>query len=130
MSEITLANAELAIMDFLWDREQVTARDILDALYADSSRSQHGTVQRLLQRLEKKGYVERDRSEFVHRFRACISREEHAGRQIESLASRLMSGSIAPLITHLVESHRLSPEDIEKLRAVLDQSEEEGGDND
>ncbi len=45
-----LANAELAVMELLWAEERATARQIRESLYADQ-KNQHGTVQRLLQRL-------------------------------------------------------------------------------
>lgn len=63
-----LANAELAIMDLLWDEGRLTARQIREWLYEDSKKAQHGTVQRLLQRLEDKGYVARDARLPVHLF--------------------------------------------------------------
>ncbi len=116
-----LANSELAIMDLLWKNERLTARQIREQLYRDTTRPQHGTVQKLLHRLEKKEYVKRDRSEFVHIFTAAISRKEYAGSQLESLASKLTSGSFAPLITHLVETSKISGDDIDEIRAILDE---------
>ena len=115
-----LANAELAVMDLLWDAsERVTARQIREHLYPDQRRPQHGTVQRLLQRLEEKGFVERDRSIAVHFFSAVISREAYAASQLESLADKLTSGSVAPLITHLVEHQKISTAEIEQIRDIL-----------
>ena len=117
----TLANSELAIMDLLWKHKQLTARAIREKLYPDASKAQHGTVQKLLQRLDEKGFVSRDKSEFVHIFTASVSRKEYAGKQLESLASKLTSGSIAPLITHLVETSKISGDDIEAIRAILNE---------
>lgn len=48
MVDSKLTNTELAVMDLLWNTERMTARQILEQLYADSKRSQHGTVQRRL----------------------------------------------------------------------------------
>ena len=81
-----LANAELAVMELLWQTDRTTARQIRERLYPDADKAQHGTVQRLLQRLEDKGYVARDRSLFVHLFSAAVSRQTYAGTQLESLA--------------------------------------------
>ncbi len=119
-----LANAELAIMELLWDQGALTARDIRERLYADNKKAQHGTVQRLLQRLEDKGYVVRDRYLPVHLFSAAISREEYAGSQLEFLAERLTGGSLAPLVTQLVEQTRFSRAEIDHLRQILDQDAE------
>jgi BlaI family penicillinase repressor len=117
-----LANAELAVMELLWDDGRVTARHIRERLYADQ-KNQHGTVQRLLQRL---GYVERDDDLPVHHFSATISREEYATSQLEMLAGRLTGGSLAPIVTRLVEEKRISRSEISRLRAILD--EEPGSD--
>ena len=125
MKHRPLANAELAVMDLLWQNERLTARRIREQLYPERTKAQHGTVQRLLQRLEDKGYVERDRSLPVHLFSAAISRQTYAGSQLESLAAKLTGGSMAPLITHLVEEKKISQEEIGRLRAILDDTESE-----
>jgi BlaI family penicillinase repressor len=122
-----LANAELAVMDLLWENDRMTAREIREQLYPDTAKAQHGTVQRLLQRLEGKGYVERDRSIAVHFFTAAISRQTYAGRQLESLADKLTAGSFAPLITHLVEQKKISRDEIKRIRAILDGRKGKGG---
>lgn len=120
----TLANAELAIMELLWETDRLTARDIRERLYPGAAKAQHGTVQRLLQRLEDKGFVVRDRHLAVHLFTAAISREEYASRQLESLAARLTGGSLAPLVTHLVEQKRISRDEIDRLRQILEDDAE------
>jgi predicted transcriptional regulator len=124
----SLANAELAVLELLWDEGALTARRIRERLYRDAQSSQHGTVQRLLQRLEDKGFVERDRDLPVHLFRAVVSREEYASGQLESLAERLTGGSLAPLVTHLIERRRISRAEIEHLRRILDEGAGESGD--
>jgi predicted transcriptional regulator len=83
VKQAALANAELAVMDLLWQGDRLTARRIRERLYPDATRMQHGTVQRLLQRLEEKGSVERDRRLPVHLFSAAISRQTYAGQQLE-----------------------------------------------
>ena len=113
-------------MDLLWKNKRLTARRIREQLYSDASKAQHGTVQKLLQRLEKKEYIERDRSQFVHQFMASVTRQEYAGGQLESLASKLTSGSFAPLITHLVETSKMSSNDIEEIKAILDKHKKAG----
>jgi len=124
MKHEPLANAELAIMDQLWGRERMTARQLRDLLYGKSEKAQHGTVQRLLQRLEDKGYIERDRALPVHLFSARITREDYACGQMESLADKLTGGSLAPLITHLMDRKRISHDEIQRIRAILDEQYE------
>lgn len=114
-----LANAELAVMDLLWENGRMTARDMREQLYSDASKAQHGTVQRLLQRLEEKGFVKRDRSLSTHFFSPLVSRDAYAGQQLEALADKLTAGSIAPLITHLVEEKKISREEIKRIRDIV-----------
>ncbi|MCH1499643.1 MAG: BlaI/MecI/CopY family transcriptional regulator [Akkermansiaceae bacterium] len=116
-----IAKAELAILDLLWEHGHLTAREIREQLYPNTQKPQHGTVQRLLQRLEKKGYLSRDRSHSIHFFAATLTRQDYAGLELESLADTLTAGSFTPLITHLVENKRISTDEIDKLRALLDE---------
>lgn len=120
MTPQPLANAELAVMELLWDTERLTARQIREALYPGDDRSQNGTVQRLLQRLEDKEFVERDRDLPVHLFSARLTREAYAASQLQSLADKLTGGSLAPAITHLVDNRKLSRAEIRRLRDVLE----------
>lgn len=130
MKRPPLPNAELAIMNLLWQQDRMTAREIRKELYPDDTKPQHGTVQKLLQRLEGKGYVNRDRTLSIHFFSAAIDRKAYAGSQLESLASRLTGGSLAPLITHFVEKNKLSRDDLKELRAILDQGLEKEAEDD
>ncbi len=126
MENQTLANAELAVMKLLWQAENpLTARDIREHLYPDKSKSQHGTIQRLLQRLEEKRFIERDKSIAVHFFAAAVSHQAYAGQQLEALADKLTAGSVAPLITHLFEQKRISKAEIGRLREVIKNYESE-----
>jgi BlaI family transcriptional regulator, penicillinase repressor len=112
--------AELAILKLLWAREPLTARDIREDLYPTGSPSDHATVQKLLQRLEQKKLVARDRRSFAHSFRARVTREELAGEQLEALASKLTDGSLVPFILHAVGSKPLTAEERNEIRCLLD----------
>ena len=120
MPPAALANAELSVMELLWDPGPLTARQVQGRLYCESDRSQHRTVQRLLQRLEDKDLVKREKAGAANAFSACISREEYAGSQLESLIERLTGGSIAPLLAHLMDQRRLGRAELRRLRDILD----------
>ena len=121
---LPLPNAELALMELLWRRGRLTSRDIIDELYPDATRPQHGTVQRLLQRLEDKGCVVRDRDLGVNAFTPTLTRESYATGQLEVLAERLTGGSLAPMLTRLVEHNKLPRTEIERLRRILEDRDE------
>lgn len=113
-------DAELAILKLLWDSEPLTARAICDRLYPSGSPSDQATVQKLLQRLEKKRLVARDRRSFAHLFRATVSREALAAGQLEALAEKLTDGSLVPFILHAVGSKQLSAKERNEIRRILD----------
>ena len=119
MSGPLLTNAELVVLELLWERGDLTARKIREQLYPQAEKAQHGTVQRFLQSLEEKGCVARDRSLPVHVFSAAVSREAYASNQLESLADKLTGGSLAPLITHLMEQKKISRTELNRLRRIL-----------
>jgi BlaI family penicillinase repressor len=113
-------DAELAILKLLWENEPLSAREIREQLYPRGTQSDHATVQKLLQRLEQKKLVARDRRSFAHSFRATVTREELAGAQLEALASKLTDGSLVPFILHAVSARPLSPEERSEIRSLLD----------
>lgn len=116
-----LPNSELAVMELLWRRGRLSARQVLEHLYPHSARSQHGAVQSLLQRLMEKGFVVRDRNVGVYRYSPVPSREQYASDQLEALANRVTGGAVIPIITQLLEGDRLPREEIERLRRILEE---------
>jgi predicted transcriptional regulator len=64
------------------------------------------SVQKLLERLEAKGCVSRDRRERAHRFGALVSREDFLRHRLKGLADRLCDGAIVPLVTTLLRSKK------------------------
>ena len=116
-----LANAELAVMERLWEEGSLTARRLREQIYPQAARSMHGTIQRLLQRLEGKGFIHRDRDRAAHLFAPLVSREAYAAGRLEALADQVTGGSFVPMITHLVEERRLSDADMERLRRLLEE---------
>ena len=115
-----VTDAELAVLEVLWQQGAVTKRQIADSLYPGGADSDLATVQKLLERLENKGHIRRDRSATAHLFEAAVARTAFAGEQLAALAQKLSGGSIAPLLVHLVEAKRLSARDREKIRKLLD----------
>ena len=115
-----VTDAELAILKVVWERESATAREIRDQLYPVGTPSDHATVQKLLQRIEKKGLISRDRSSFAHVFRAKVSRSTLAGQQLDAMAEKLTDGSMVPFLMHLVGGKKLSARERQELRDYLD----------
>jgi BlaI family transcriptional regulator, penicillinase repressor len=116
-----VTDAELSILNVLWERERATVRELAERLYGKSAASQQATVQKLLERLEGKGFVRRDRGTWPHTFEPSVARQALIGRQLQQTADKLCDGSLQPLLTHLVNAVHLSPEERQSLRELLDQ---------
>src|SRR6266850_3031351 len=121
-----VTDAELAILQVLWDRGQATVRELTEQLYSQYSSSQHATVQKLLERLEAKDCVRRNRGLWPHVFEAAIERGDLIDRKLQQTADKLCDGSIQPLLTHLVKGARLSAQQRQSLRILLDELDKEG----
>jgi predicted transcriptional regulator len=115
-----VTETELQILDLLWKSPAQTIRALCVAMYGDAAPSRYATVQSLLERLETKGWVSRDRSGYQHRFRAVHDRSVFIGQQIQSVADAVCDGSVAALLGHLAQSGNLSAKDRKQLRRLID----------
>jgi len=118
-----ITDAELSVMQVLWDHGPAPIRRIADVLYPEGRTSQYATVQKLLERLEEKECVRRDRSAAVHVFSAAVDRDELVGRRLHAVAEKLCGGSWTPLLTHLVQHRKLSADDRQALRKLIDEAD-------
>jgi BlaI family penicillinase repressor len=116
-----VTEAELSLLQALWDGGSATIRQLVGAVYGDGGSSSYATVQKLLDRLEAKGFVARDRGGSVHVFRARVGREELIRRRLRAVADTLCGGSLAPLLTHLVKGERLSKGERDELRTLIEE---------
>jgi BlaI family transcriptional regulator, penicillinase repressor len=116
-----VTDAELAVLQVLWDRGSATIRQLTDLLYPDGNEVHYATVQKLLERLEAKGHVGRDRSGHAHRFSARTDRDTLVGHRLRVMAEKLCGGLMAPLLTHLVRAEALSARERQELRDLIDQ---------
>jgi len=120
-----ITEAELAVLEALWERGPCTIRQLTDVLYPQGETAQYATVQKLLERLEAKDGVRRDRKLAVHVFAAVLKKEELIGRRLRAVADQLCGGSLTPLLTHLVQTNRLSTQERRQLRTLIEELEQQ-----
>ena len=111
---------ELAVLQTLWDDGPATIRQLTDVLYPGGAAAQYATVQKLLDRLEAKDCVRRNRGAAAHTFAAAIGRDELIGRRLRDMAEKLCGGSLTPVLTHLVRTKRLTADERRELRSLID----------
>ncbi len=124
-----LAPAEWALMEALWERGRATA----GALQADLQSTRdwaYSTVKTILDRLVEKGYVKSRRVGNVYEFTPRVRRGAAVDRTLDDLTERVLDGSVAPLIQHLVERRGLSNDEVRDLRQMLDDYDAKHSDSD
>ena len=114
------SEAELAVLQVLWERGEATRRDITDVLYPGGGPAHYTTVQKLLERLERKGYVRRTDSAAVRTFTALVGRDELIQQRLLDVA-KLCGGSLTPLLMNLVRTKPLTPQELNELRELVRQ---------
>jgi len=118
MTAPKLSRAELKIMKALWDHGGSSVREILEAL-PEERRPAYTTVQTMMYRLEAKGAVRRTKQiGGAHIFEAVVTRRAAQKRLIDEVLD-LFGGRAQPLMSHLIESGKLSLEDIEEARKAM-----------
>jgi predicted transcriptional regulator len=117
-----ITDAELSIVLLLWERGRTTVRQLKEKIYPNGNSAHYATVQKLLERLERKKFVTRYRKPWPHLYEAKIDREELIGRRLQATADRLCDGSLAPLLSHLVGA-KCSPDQVVKLRELIEEVE-------
>lgn len=117
---IRVTDAQFAVLEELWRDGPKTVRQLTATLYPALSTSDYATVQKLLEQLEEKSCVERDRSGFAHVFRAGIERANLLDAQLQQVADKLCEGSLTPVLMHLAERIRLTKTERQELQELLD----------
>lgn len=117
----SISDAEREVLKSLWELGPSLVRDLLKILDLQGQQWSRSTVITLLQRLEKKGYVASDRSNFAFCFRAIVNREELAAQKLNEVAGELYAGNATPMVLAFAEQHSFSDDEIKQLRQMIDQ---------
>ena len=118
MPQPRLSRAELKVMQVLWELGPSSVRQVQDT-FPEKHRPAYTTVQTLMYRLEAKNAVKRAKKiGGAHVFEAVVSRNVAGGKLIDDLLE-LFGGRAQPVMSQLIESGKLTLEDIEEAQAVL-----------
>src|SRR5882724_6563342 len=113
-----LTKLELQIMEALWSRGALPIREIQEA-FPENDRPAYSTVQTTVYRLETKGALQRVKKiSNAHIFEAVVGRDAARGRLIDELLS-LFGGRTQPVMAHLIESGKLTLDDVKEAGKVL-----------
>jgi predicted transcriptional regulator len=107
--------SETEILRLVWQLGKATVQNVCDSLPA-KRKIAYATVQTLLRRLEKKGYLKHRIRGKAHVFSAAVKREHVVKRSVGDFLDRLFGGDPVPLMQYLAEHGKIDTDDIEKLK--------------
>jgi predicted transcriptional regulator len=113
-----LSPSETEILRLVWQVGKATVQEVCDSLPA-RRKIAYATVQTLLRRLEKKGYLKHDIRGKAHVFSPAVKQEAVIKRSVGDFIERLFGGDPIPLMQYLAQHGRIDAEDIEKLKRLV-----------
>lgn len=113
-----LSPAETEILRLLWRLRQGTVQDVCDKLPA-KRKIGYATVQTLLRRLEKKGYIKHKNLGRAHQFYPVVESQVVMKTIVTDFLDKLFDGEAIPLIQYLAEHDKITADDIKKLKKLI-----------
>jgi BlaI family transcriptional regulator, penicillinase repressor len=120
----TLTEAELRIMQVLWQKGPGTVQAILDALVEKPALA-YNTVLTTIRILERKGYVEHSKDGRAHVYQPLVEQDEASRSEIRRLAGRFFRNSHKDLVLNILEDRGVAPDELARLRKMLERSGEQ-----
>lgn len=115
--------AESQVMESLWSRGPLGSDELVEDVTARQPWGS-ATVKTLINRLLKKGAVESRRAEGRLTYHPLVARADYLEAESQGLLDRLFDGSVTPLVAHFAERRKLTPEDLKRLRDLVDRLED------
>lgn len=119
----TLTGAELRIMEVLWKRAHATVADVAAALPPPPLA--YNTVLTTLRILERKGHVTHEEAGRAFVYRPALARDDAAQTAVGDVVKRFFRNNPGELALRLIERERPSPDELARLRSLIEEYEEE-----
>lgn len=119
----TLTEAELRIMNVLWERRSATVHEVLDALPAKPALA-YNSILTIIRILEKKGYVKhvKEKDKRSHVYIPQVDRKDATRFEVRHLVSRFFGNSHDQLLLNVLEESSIDAEELSRLRQLLERS--------
>jgi BlaI family penicillinase repressor len=121
----TLTPQELAIMKVIWRLDKATVRDVYEALRKKRAVA-YTTVMTMMKILEEKGYLKKTQIERAHVYRPARPRQQVVGAMVREFVDRVFDGAAGGLLLHLARDGRLSKEERQRIKELIEKTEESG----
>lgn len=119
----TLTEAELRIMNALWQKGPATVQQVLDSL-PEKPALAYNSVLTTIRILEKKGYVGHLKDGRAHVYQPLVDQHEASRSEIRHLVSRFFKNSHEALLLNILRDDEINEAEVKRLRAMLQSSED------
>jgi len=116
--------AELEILSIIWERETATVREIFEVINRRKP-TIYTTVLKLLQIMDEKNLVERDRTNRAHVYRAKIKQSDTGKQMLRDVVQKVFGGSALKLVQQVLETETTA-EDLREIRKMIRDAEKKG----
>lgn len=121
-----LSKGEMEVARTLWSLGKATVREVHDEI-SKNKKIDFSTVQTYLRRLESKGYAKTTLSGRTRVYSAKVRPVTVIRETVNDLVDRLFGGEAMPLMRHLIEDGRVSEDEIDQLKNLIDRLENPSG---
>src|SRR5215469_8172330 len=123
-ASITLTEAELRLMNLLWQRGPATVHQLLEALPRNPALA-YNSVLTTIRILEKKGYVKHVKDGRAHIYMPLVGQKEATRFEVRNLVSRFFKNSHELLVLNLLEDQSIDAQELKRLSELLESTEPE-----
>ena len=116
----TLTEAELRLMNVLWEKGSATVHQVLEAL-PEKPALAYNSVLTTIRILEKKGYVKHAKDGRAHVYEPCVGQQDATRFEIRHLVNRFFKNSHELLVLNILQDDSIGAEDLKRLRELLDE---------
>jgi len=118
----TLTEAEVRLMDILWEKGEATVGDVVDALPLRQTLA-YNTVLTTMRILEQKGYVKHHESGRAFVYSPIVDRSEAQRSAVKQIVSRFFQNSPGLLALNVLENEKLDASEVDRLKRLIKASE-------
>jgi BlaI family transcriptional regulator, penicillinase repressor len=119
----TLTEAELRLMDVLWQRGSATVQEVLDSLPADQPLA-YNSVLTTIRILEKKGYLGHTKDGRAYVYKPIVERQDATRSEVRHLISRFFKDSHEMLVLNILEDESIDADELRRLRGLLKEGDQ------
>lgn len=122
----TISEAEYEVMKIVWASAPISTNEVVERL-VDTTTWTPKTIQSLLGRLVKKGVLAYEKNGRVFVYTPLVKEEEYLEKESNTFLKKFYNGALSSMVVNFLKQDKLSKDDIQELKQILEERLGEGG---